>query len=149
MSVNKHPLHVLIVEANFYDEVSNALKQGAIQYLEEQGVTYEIKTVPGALEIPPVIAYAETSAQDFDAYIALGCVIRGETYHFEIVAHESARGLMDLAIHMGVAVGNGILTVDNLSQAMERASPNALNKGAGAAAAALALEQIKTELNEA
>ncbi|SJZ86242.1 6,7-dimethyl-8-ribityllumazine synthase [Consotaella salsifontis] len=143
-------LNLLIVEARFYDHIADFLLEGAKARLEEAGVTYDVVTVPGALEIPPAISFAMNAADgdgvEYDGYIALGCVIRGETYHFEIVAGESARALMDLSVGSGVAIGNGILTVENEEQALERARPDRKNKGAAAAEAALTMIALKDEL---
>ena len=134
--------HVLIAEARFYAHLNDMLLDGARAAIERAGHTHETVTVPGALELPGVIALAAESGK-FDAYVALGVVIRGETYHFEIVAGESARGLMALTMD-GLAVGNGILTVENEAQAIVRANPKHANKGAGAAEAALALMELKS-----
>jgi 6,7-dimethyl-8-ribityllumazine synthase len=137
--------HVLIAEARFYAHLNDLLLAGARSVLEAAGHTHETITVPGALELPGAIALADESGT-YDAYVALGVVIRGETYHFEIVAGESARGLMALTMD-GVAVGNGILTTENEAQAIARADPAQLNKGAGAAEAALALLDLKKRLS--
>ena len=131
----------LIVEARFYEHLNDMLIAGARRALESAGHRVEILTVPGALEVPGAIALAAESGR-FEGFVALGVVIRGETYHFEIVAGESARGIMALTID-GLAVGNGILTVENEAQAIVRADPAQLNKGAGAAEAALALMAIQ------
>ena len=132
---------VLIAEARFYAHLNDMLLAGARTAIEKAGHTHETITVPGALELPGAIALADESGR-YDAYVALGVVIRGETYHFEIVAGESARGLMALTMD-GLAVGNGILTVENEAQAIVRADPKQLNKGAGAAEAAMALLAVK------
>ena len=114
-------LRVLIVEARFYEAISDALLAGATHVLDEAGATYDRIAVPGALEVPAAIAMAVDAAQKkrapYDGVVALGCVIQGETYHFELVANESARGLMDLSVNRQLAIGNGILTVDNEAQA--------------------------------
>jgi 6,7-dimethyl-8-ribityllumazine synthase len=116
--------HVLIVEARFHENIGDMLVRGAREALEAAGVTYEHITVPGALEIPAVIKIAsERTLSRFDAYVALGCVIRGETYHFEIVSDESARGIGELGVHYGLPVGNGIITAENMEQAIARANP--------------------------
>jgi 6,7-dimethyl-8-ribityllumazine synthase len=128
---------VLIVEARYYDHLADMLLAGARAALEAAGCDHDLRTVPGALEIPGAIAQAAERG-DHDAYVALGVVIRGETYHFEIVAGESARGIMALTLD-GLAIGNGILTTENESQALVRADPAQLDKGGGAARAALAL----------
>jgi 6,7-dimethyl-8-ribityllumazine synthase len=127
----------LIVEARFYDHLNDMLIAGARGALEAAGHEVEVVTVPGALEIPGAIALASESDR-FDGFVAIGVVIRGETYHFEIVAGESSRGVMALTMD-GLAVGNGILTVENEAQAVARADPKQGNKGAGAAEAAMAL----------
>jgi 6,7-dimethyl-8-ribityllumazine synthase len=132
---------VLIVEARFYDHLNDMLIAGARAAVEAAGHSAEVITVPGALEIPAAIALAE-AAGTYDAFVAIGVVIRGETYHFEIVAGESARGIMALTMD-GVAIGNGILTVENESQALVRADPGQKDKGGEAAKAALALLALK------
>jgi 6,7-dimethyl-8-ribityllumazine synthase len=132
---------VLIVEARFYGHLNDMLLEGARKALDEGGHSHETITVPGALEIPGAIALASEGAQ-FDAYVALGVVIRGETYHFEIVAGESARGIMALTMD-GVPAGNGILTVENEAQALVRADPRQADKGGDAARAALALLKVQ------
>jgi 6,7-dimethyl-8-ribityllumazine synthase len=141
-------LRILIVEARFYDQISDALLRGATKVLEAAGAEVECIRVPGALEIPGAIAMAVAARKkpSFDGVVALGCVIQGETYHFEIVSNESARGLMDLTIHQQLAIGNGILTVDTQAQATARASDDNRNKGAAAARAALAMIALKQSL---
>ncbi|MDP2408701.1 MAG: 6,7-dimethyl-8-ribityllumazine synthase [Pseudolabrys sp.] len=143
-------LRILIVEARFYENFADALLQGATAVLDEAGATYDRLTVPGALEIPGAIAMAVDAAArkkaPYDGVVALGCVIQGETYHFEIVSNESARGLMDLTINQQIAIGNGILTVDTQAQAVARAGNDDRNKGAGAARAALAMVALKRQL---
>ena len=131
----------LIVEARFYDRLNDKLVAGARASLKAAGHSAEVITVPGALEIPGAIALAEESG-DYDAFVAIGVVIRGETYHFEIVAGESARGIMALTMD-GVAIGNGILTVENEEQALVRADPAQKDKGGEAARAAMALLALK------
>ena len=133
--------HVLIAEARFYAHLNDMLLAGARSAIEAAGHSHETVTVPGALELPGAIALAAESGR-FDAFVALGVVIRGETYHFEIVAGESARGLMALTMD-GLAVGNGILTVENEDQAIVRANLKQGNKGGGAAEAALAMLALK------
>ncbi len=133
--------HVLIAEARFYAHLNNLLLAGARAAIEGGGHTHETISVPGALELPGAISIADESRR-FDAFVALGVVIRGETYHFEIVAGESARGIMALTMD-GIAVGNGILTVENEAQALARADPAHMNKGGEAARAALALMELK------
>ena len=134
-------IRVLIVEARFYPEISDALYAGAARVLEAADAASERVSVPGALEIPAAIKFA---ARHYDGFIALGCVIRGETHHFEIVADESARGLMDLAVREGLCIGNGILTVENEDQALVRARAEEDDKGGDAARACLALIALKT-----
>ncbi|MEO5707460.1 MAG: 6,7-dimethyl-8-ribityllumazine synthase [Alteraurantiacibacter sp.] len=131
----------LIVEARFYDHLNDLLIAGARKALEGAGHKVDMLTVPGALEIPGAIAMAAESGQ-YDGFVGIGVVIRGETYHFEIVAGESARGIMALTMD-GLAVGNGILTTENEAQAIYRADPKQANKGAGAAEAAMALLAIR------
>ena len=131
---------ILIVEARFYAHLNDMLLAGARAALDAAGHVHETVTVPGALELPAAIALA---ADRYDAFVALGVVIRGETYHFEIVAGESARALMALTLD-GLAIGNGILTVENEAQAIARADPKQGDKGGDAARAALALLELKT-----
>jgi 6,7-dimethyl-8-ribityllumazine synthase len=131
----------LIVEARFYDHLNDMLVAGAKAALKAAGHEVEIITVPGALEIPGTIAMAAESEQ-FDGFVAIGVVIRGETYHFEIVAGESARGIMALTMD-GIAIGNGILTVENEEQAIVRADPKQKDKGGEAAKAAIALLELQ------
>ncbi len=142
--------HVLIVEARFYDDMADALLDGAKAALDEAGATYDIVTVPGALEIPAAIAMALDGGDNgnvvYDGYVALGMVIRGETYHFDIVANESSRALMDLAVSESLAIGNGILTVENDEQAWARARRSDKNKGGFAARAALTMIALKEKL---
>mgnify|MGYP002780116740 CR=1 FL=1 len=130
----------LIVEARFYDHLNDLLVDGARRALEAAGHEAEVLTVPGALEIPGAIVLADESGQ-YDGYVAIGVVIRGETYHFEIVAGESARGIMALTMD-GMAIGNGILTVEDEAQALVRADPAQKDKGGEAARAALALHEL-------
>jgi 6,7-dimethyl-8-ribityllumazine synthase len=138
-------LRMLIVEARFYPEISDKLLAGAVAVLEEAAAAYDIVTVPGALEVPGAIAMAMSSGR-YDGAVGLGCVIEGETYHFEIVSNESARGLMDLAVRERLAIGNGILTVDTEAQAYERLGGVEGHKGADAARAALAMVALKRAL---
>ena len=133
--------HILIVEARFYEHLNDMLIAGARAAIEGAGHVHETITVPGALEVPGAIAVAAESGA-FDAYVAIGVVIRGETYHFEVVAGESARGIMALTLD-GLAIGNGILTVENEAQALLRADPAQMDKGGGAAQAAIAMLAIK------
>lgn len=132
---------VLIVEARFYAHLNDLLLAGARTALQEAGHDYEVVTVPGALEVPGAISLAADTGQ-YDAYVALGVVIRGETYHFEIVSNESARGIMALALD-GLPIGNGILTVEDEEQALVRADPDQKDKGGEAARAALAMLALK------
>lgn len=140
----------LIVEARFYDDIGAMLLAGAKQALAEAEAVFDVFGVPGALEIPIAMAIALDQAQEsrlpFAGAIALGCVIRGETYHFEIVANESARALMRLAIARKLAFGNGVLTVENEAQALARANLDQGDKGGEAARAALALHRLKSEI---
>ena len=141
-------IRVMVVEARFYPDLADALLQGAADALEAFGAAYDVVTVPGALEIPAVIALAEEAGHGptgvaYDGYIALGTVIRGETYHFEVVSNESARGLMDLAIGRRLAIGNGILTVEDEEQAWARARIGEGDKGGGAARACLDVISLK------
>ena len=131
----------LIVEARFYDHLNDLLIDGAKAALDEDGHRYEVVTVPGALEIPGAVAMAAETGR-FDGFVAIGVVIRGETYHFEVVSNESARGLMALSMD-GIAIGNGILTVENEEQALVRARPDQKNKGGEAAKAAIAMLALR------
>jgi 6,7-dimethyl-8-ribityllumazine synthase len=135
--------NILIVEARFYAHISDQLLDGATAALEAGGAHFERLTVPGALEIPPAIAFAASSDKAYSGYVALGCVIRGETYHFEIVAGESARGLMDLGLNHGLCIGNGILTVEDEAQALARAGRDGQDKGGDAARACLSLIKLR------
>jgi 6,7-dimethyl-8-ribityllumazine synthase len=132
---------VLLVEARFYPHLNDMLLEGARAAIEAAGHKHETLTVPGALELPGAIALAARSGR-FCAFVALGVVIRGETYHFELVSEESARGLMTLTLQ-GFAIGNGVLTVENEAQAMARADPKQGDKGGGAARSALALFELR------
>lgn len=136
-------VRILIVEARFYDDLADALLAGARDVLEAFGAEVDIATVPGALEVPGAVAMADLADAGFDGYVALGCVIRGETHHFDIVANESARGLMDLAVRRGLAIGNGILTVEDEAQAWSRARASEGDKGGGAARACLEMISLK------
>jgi 6,7-dimethyl-8-ribityllumazine synthase len=137
----------LIVEGRFYDEIAALLLEGAVAALKQAEARYLCWQVPGALEIPVALGMAldmaETSGAPFQGALALGCVIRGETPHFDIVAHQSARALMDLAVERRLPFGNGILTVENLDQAKKRADPRQGDKGGDAARAALALYRLR------
>jgi 6,7-dimethyl-8-ribityllumazine synthase len=138
---------ILIVEARFYPHLNGMLLDGARNAIEAAGHDHETITVPGALEIPGAIALAAKSGR-YCGFVALGVIIRGETYHFEAVANESARGLMELTLQ-GIAVGNGILTVEDEAQAIVRADPAQLDKGGGAAKAALALVDLAVRFGAA
>ena len=144
------PLRILIVEARFYDELSDALLAGAKAALEEAGARYDVVTVPGALEVPAAISFALDGAEGegvhYDGFVALGCVIRGETYHFDIVSNESCRALMELAVDESLAIGNGILTVENEAQAWARARREESDKGGFAARAALTMIALRKRL---
>ena len=132
---------IRIVEARFYDHLNDLLLEGARAAIEEAGHEHETITVPGALEVPAAIALA-AETERYDGFVALGVVIRGETYHFEIVAGESARGIMALTLD-GLAIGNGILTVENEAQALARARPDEKDKGGEAARAALSMLALR------
>jgi 6,7-dimethyl-8-ribityllumazine synthase len=136
---------VLIVDANFYEDLASELVRGATAELDARGVSFDRVSVPGALEIPAAISLASkrTDGPVYDGYVALGCVIRGETSHYDIVCGESARGLTELALGSDLAIGNGILTVDTGEQAWARADVARKNKGRDAVAACLALVEIK------
>lgn len=131
----------LIVEARFYEHLNDMLIEGAVAALEDAGHKHEVLTVPGALEIPGAISLAAESGR-FDGFIAIGVVIRGETYHFEVVSNESARGLMALTMD-GIPIGNGIITVENEAQALARARKNEKDKGGEAAKAAITMLAIR------
>ena len=143
-------MKLLIIEARFYDHLADALLEGAKAALEQAGASYDVVTVPGALEIPAAISFALDAAEeggtDYDGFVALGTVIRGETYHFEIVANESARALMELATEESLAIGNGILTTENEEQAWVRARKSEGDKGGFAARAALAMIALRDRL---
>ncbi len=146
------PPHVLIVEARFYPEIADEMLKGAVQALEAAGASHERLSVPGAFEIPAAIAFAleaprpAASGRGFDGFVALGCVIRGETTHYDYVCSESARGLMDLSCRHRVALGYGILTVENGKQAWARARVSEKDKGGDAARACLAMIELKRRL---
>jgi 6,7-dimethyl-8-ribityllumazine synthase len=141
--------HLLIVEARFYDAMSDALLDGAKAALNAAGATYDVVGVPGALEIPAAITFAQIGEEEggkaYDGFVALGVIIRGETYHFDVVANESCRGLMQLSIETGAAIGNGILTVENEEQGWRRARKSELDKGGFAARAALRMIELKKQ----
>ena len=141
--------HILIVEARFYPDLADEMLRGAVAALEAEGATHETISVPGAFEIPAAIRFASEArkggklVRPFDGYVALGCVIRGETTHYDYVCSESARGLQELAVHEGLAIGYGILTVENGDQAWARAKRDRKNKGGDAAKACLAMIAVK------
>ena len=134
---------VLIVEARFYADLADAMVRGATETLKAAGATVDRIAVPGAFEIPAAIGFAARSGNGYDGYVALGCVIRGETTHYDYVCVESARGLQDLAVRDGLAIGYGILTCENADQAWARADVARKNKGGDAAAACLAMIALK------
>ena len=140
---------ILLVCSPYYKDIASNLIKGASNLLESKSVDYKILNVPGALEVAPAIKFVLDKSLKkpiFDGFVALGCVIKGETYHFEIVANESARALIDLSINYSIPIGNGILTVSNKDQAIIRSDPNQLNKGADAALACLSLINIKNSI---
>lgn len=145
--------HIMIVEARFYEDIADQLVQGASAALDEAGATYERIEVPGAFEIPAAIKYAIRSRhflnvrKRYDGYVALGCVIRGETSHYDYVCGESARALMDLATEFTLALGYGILTCENREQALERARTDRKNKGGETARACLRMLDLKHHFN--
>ena len=144
------PLRFLVVEARFYREYADLMLDGAVKVLQEAGAEHDVITVPGSLEVPAAIVIALDAAKaqrkTYDGVVALGCVIQGETYHFDIVANESARALMELSINLQLPLGNGILTVDDDDQARERLGGKHGHKGAQAAHAALHMARLKREL---
>ncbi len=139
------PVHVLIAEGRFYEDIAEELVKGTEAVLDENGATFERIAVPGAFEIPAAIALAAETGR-FDGFIALGCVIRGETTHYDYVCGESARGLMDLSVKRRLAIGYGILTTETHDQALERARVDRKNKGADAARACLAMVSLRRTL---
>jgi 6,7-dimethyl-8-ribityllumazine synthase len=145
-------MRILIVEARFYDDIGNALLAGASKVLKEAEAEFDCVTVPGSLEIPAAIAIAMDAAKrrrrPYDGVVALGCVIRGDTIHFDIVSHQSARGLMDLSVARQLPIGNGIITVDDEAQAWVRARPEEQDKGGDAARAALAMVGLKRQVGK-
>jgi 6,7-dimethyl-8-ribityllumazine synthase len=145
-AAEKTKAHLLIIEARFYGDICDELCRGAIAAVERAGATWERIAVPGALEIPGAVALA-ASTKRFDGYVALGCVLRGETSHYDIVANESSRGLMELTLK-GLCIGNGILTCENEAQAWERAKMSELDKGGGAADAALSMIRFKRTIGK-
>ncbi len=145
-AAEKTKAHLLIIEARYYADICDELCRGAIAAAERAGATWERIAVPGALEIPGAVVFA-AAAKRFDGYVALGCVLRGETTHYDIVANESSRGLMELTLK-GLCIGNGILTCENEAQAWERAKLSELDKGGGAAAAALTMIRFKRSIGK-
>lgn len=138
--------HLLIIDSRFYETISDTLVAGASGALDAAAATYDRVSVPGVLEIPAALAMAlETRGESYDGYVLLGCVIRGETTHYDIVAEQSARVVMDLAVQHRLAVGNGILTVENRRQAQTRARVAGRNKGGDAAKAALAMIELRRD----
>jgi 6,7-dimethyl-8-ribityllumazine synthase len=140
-------LHILVAEARFYDDIADELMHGACAVLDAAGATYETIAVPGAFEIPAALRMAVDGGR-FDGYIALGCVIRGETSHYDYVCGESARGLMSLSTRHGIALGYGILTTENREQAWTRASRTEKNKGAIAAEACLRMAALRRSFSQ-
>jgi 6,7-dimethyl-8-ribityllumazine synthase len=140
------PPHILLVEAPYYAHIAAELRRGAERALDAAGATHERIVVPGAFEIPAAIAVAARATQRFDGFVALGCVIRGETTHYDHICAESARGLQDLAVRDGVAIGYGILTVENEAQALVRASPEDRDKGGEAVRACMAIVDLRRHL---
>ena len=141
---------ILLVCSPYYKDITNNLIKGASDLLKSNSVDYKILNVPGALEVAPAIKLVLDKSLKkplFDGFVALGCIIRGETYHFEIVANESSRALTNLSINYSIPIGNGILTVSNKDQAIRRSDPNQMNKGAGAALACLSLINIKNSID--
>jgi 6,7-dimethyl-8-ribityllumazine synthase len=147
LSISFGEAKVLIVEGRFYEAINDHLLAGAKAALDAAKVPYDVLTVPGALEIPQAMNIA-AQYEDYDGFIALGCVIRGDTGHYDIVANETNAALMRLAMEAGIPLGNGVLTVENEEQAMERAKPDALDKGGDAARACLALISIDRKMSE-
>jgi 6,7-dimethyl-8-ribityllumazine synthase len=151
-SAPRDSLHMLIVEARYYLGIADELLSGAKKTLDEAGATYDVITVPGALEVPAAIAMAVSAAakgkRPYDGAIALGCVIQGETYHFDIVSNESAHGLMRLSLDLQLPLGNGILTVDDELQAKARLGGEHGHKGVDAARAALVMARLKRSLKD-
>ena len=138
--------HLLVIDAPYYTEISQSLMEGVNAVLQEAGATHDYVTVPGVLEIPAAVSMAIASDKNYDGYIVIGCVIRGETTHYEIVSNESARAIMNLSVEHNIAIGNGIQTVENEAQAWARAKVSEKNKGGGAAQAALAMIELKKSM---
>ncbi len=135
----------LIIEARYYNHINDMLLQGATEEFQKRGIPYDVVTVPGALEIPAALGFSLKSAK-YDAFVILGCIIRGETTHYDVVQNESARGIYDLVHRHGLALGNAILTVENEEQALVRADKTRKNKGGEAAAVALTMLDLKRKL---
>ena len=143
------PPHILLVEAPYYPQIAADLRRGAERALDLAGATHERVSVPGAFEVPAAIAAAARAAARFDGFVALGCVIRGETTHYDHICAESARGLQELAMRDGLAIGYGILTVENEAQALVRAAPEGRDKGGEAVRACLALVALQRRFSSA
>jgi 6,7-dimethyl-8-ribityllumazine synthase len=141
--------HILVVEAPYYGHIADLLRRGATEALAAAGATHESIQVPGSFEIPAAIALAVRATDRFDGYVALGCVIRGETTHYDHICAESARGLQDLAVHRGLAIGYGILTCENEAQALARAAPEGRNHAGAAVRACLAIVELKRRFAQA
>ncbi|WP_316859613.1 6,7-dimethyl-8-ribityllumazine synthase [uncultured Cohaesibacter sp.] len=145
--MSKEIPHILIIEARFYEDLADELVRGAVEALEDAGATFERVAVPGVLEIPAALSMAmaavEDGITDYDGYVALGVVIRGETTHYDIVSNESARALMNLSVEGCIALGNGIQTVETSAQAWARVKPEEKDKGGAAARAALAMIELR------
>jgi 6,7-dimethyl-8-ribityllumazine synthase len=139
--------HILVIDAPYYSEISASLMEGVLQALEDEGATHSYVSVPGVLEIPTALAMALEGSKHYDGYVLIGCVIRGETTHYDIVANESARAIMELSVRHRLALGNGIQTVENEAQAWARAKVAEKNKGGGAARAALEMIALREKLS--
>jgi 6,7-dimethyl-8-ribityllumazine synthase len=147
--MTSRPTHILLVESPYYAHIAAALRRGAERALAAVGAGHETISVPGSFEIPAAIGLAARATDRFDGFVALGCVIRGETTHYDHICAESARGLQDLAVREGLAIGYGILTVENEAQALERASPEGRDHGGAAVRACLAIINLKQQLGQA
>lgn len=139
--------HLLVIDAPYYTEISESLMEGVKSEFDKVDATFDYVSVPGVLEIPAALAMAVDSNKNYDGYITIGCVIRGETTHYEIVSNESARAIMDLSVSQRLAIGNGIQTVENEAQAWARAKISDKNKGGGAAQAALAMIELRKSMS--
>ncbi len=139
--------HILIIEARFYTDLADELARGAVAALQRAGATHDRVAVPGALELPAALAMALAGVGRYDGFVVLGCVIRGETSHYDVVVNECARGVMQLAAEHHLALGFGVLTVENDAQAWERAKVDRMNKGGGAAEAALAMIAVRARVS--